>query len=242
VSLNDSLMTDHVGRIVTFSGIDGAGKSTQIESLSKSLSEQGFRVLRVTFWDDVAFLSRFRASISLRTLGNKRSSDHSPLLRNDKNVHTWYLTLVRSIFYLFDCLRLRRAALQLRKTNSDFVIFDRYIYDQIVQIRARHWLARAYVRLLAAIAPRPDAGFILDASPDDAFGRKPEYPLAFMHEYRRAFLALTRLVPELIVIAPGSIAEVQQQIVAHLPHNAASSTKNAALKSGPRTPALSNSR
>jgi len=139
-------------------------------------------------------------------------------------------------------LRLRRAARQLRKTNSDFVIFDRYIYDQIVQIRARHWLARTYVRLLAAIAPTPDAGFILDASPDDAFGRKPEYPLAFMHEYRRAFLALTRLVPELIVIAPGSIAEVQQQIVAHLPHNAASSSNNAALNSGPRTPILSNSR
>src|ERR1700745_2529386 len=208
-------MTDHVGRIVTFSGIDGAGKSTQIERLSKSLSEQGFRVLRVTFWDDVAFLSRFRASISLRTLGNKRSSDHSPLLRNDKNVHTWYLTLVRSIFYLFDCLRLRRAALQLRKTNSDFVIFDRYIYDQIVQIRARHWLARAYVRLLGTIAPTPDAGFILDASTDVGFGKKTEYTLSFLHEYRRAFLALTRLVPELIVIAPRSIAEGKQQIVAH---------------------------
>src|ERR1700745_2695719 len=164
-------MTDHVGRIVTFSGVDGAGKSTQIERLSKSLSEQGFRVVRVTFWDDIAVLSRFRASVSILTLGNKRSSDHSPLLRNDKNVHTWYLTLVRSIFYLFDCLRLRRGARQLRKTNSDFVIFARYIYDKIVQIRARHWLARAYVRLLAAIAPTPDAGFILDASTDVGFGK-----------------------------------------------------------------------
>jgi thymidylate kinase len=234
-------MTDHVGRIITFSGIDGAGKSTQIESLSTNLSEQGFRVVRVTFWDDVAVLSRFRASVSLRTLQHKRSSDHSPPLRNDKNVHTWYLTLVRSIFYFFDCLRLRRAAHQLRKKDFDFVIFDRYIYDQIVQVRARHWLARTYVRLLAAIAPTPDAGFILDASPDDAFARKPEYPLAFMHEYRGAFLALTELVPELIVIAPGGIAEVQRQIVAHLPHNAATSSNEAAFNNGSRTPVLSDS-
>jgi thymidylate kinase len=127
----------------------------------------------------------------------------------------------------------------LRTKDADFVIFDRYIYDQIVQVRARHWLARTYVRLLAATAPRPDAGFILDASPDEAFSRKPEYPLAFMHEYRGAFLALTKLVPELIVIAPGSIDEVQRQIVAHLPHNAAISSNEAALRDTRRTPVLS---
>ena len=234
-------MTDHVGRIITFSGIDGAGKSTQIECLSKTLSGQGFRVVRVTFWDDIAVLSRFRASVSLRTLQNKRSSDHTPLLRNDKNVQAWYLTLVRSMFYFFDCLRLRRAAFQLRTKDSDFIIFDRYIYDQIVQVRARHWVARTYVRLLAAIAPTPDAGFILDTSPDDAFGRKPEYPLSFMREYRDSFLALRELVPELIVIGPGSIAEVQRQIVAHLPHNAATSSNEPALNNGPRTPILSDS-
>ena len=234
-------MTDHVGWIVTFSGIDGAGKSTQIESLSNKLTEQGFRVVRVTFWDDIAVLSRFRAGISLRTLRNKRSRDYSPSLRNDKNVHAWYLTLARSIFYFLDCLRLRRAALRLRKSHSDFILFDRYIYDQIVQLRSRHWLARAYARLLAGIAPTPDYAFILDASPDDAFGRKPEYPLSFMHEYRRAFLALRELVPELIVIAPGNIAEVQRQIVAHLSGSAIAFSDQHPSDSATRATILSDS-
>ncbi len=210
-------MTHHVGRIVTFSGIDGAGKSTQIELLCKHLSDQGFRVVRVTFWDDVAVLSRFRARVSLRTLRGKQSANDS--LRHDKNVRTWYLTLARSLFYFLDCLRLRRVVRRLESTALDFIIFDRYIYDQIVQVRARHWLARAYIRLLIALAPTPDAGFILDASPDYAFNRKPEYPLAFMHEYRRAFLTLSDFVPELIVVAPGTVAEVQRQIVAHLAQN-----------------------
>ncbi len=41
-------------QIVTFSGIDGAGKTTQINSLSAYLSQRGFRVAHVVFWDDVA--------------------------------------------------------------------------------------------------------------------------------------------------------------------------------------------
>ena len=210
-------MTQQAGRIVTFSGIDGAGKSTQIEWLCKRLTEHGFRVVRVTFWDDIAVLARFRARVSLRALRNNTLPDTS--LRHDKNVRTWYLTLARSFFYLLDSLRLRRVARKLAKSGLDYIVFDRYIYDQIVQVQARHCIARAYIRLLIAIAPIPDAGFILDASPEHAFSRKPEYPLAFMHEYRRAFLATRDFVRTLIVIRPGSIAEVQQQILAHLAHN-----------------------
>jgi len=230
-------MTHDVGKIVTFSGIDGAGKSTQIDLLRTQLSEQGFRVVCVTFWNDIAVLSRFRAGVSLRTLRSKHSPDDS--LRQDKNVRTWYLTLARSLFYLLDCLRLRRVARRLRSSDSDFIIFDRYIYDQIVQVRARHWLARAYIRLLVAMAPTPDAGFILDASPGHAFRRKPEYPLAFIHEYRRAFLAMRDFVPELILVGPGTIADVQQQILAHLPQNCMSSSDVQSLSDDARATILS---
>ena len=46
--------------LVSFSGIDGAGKSTQIENLHSHLSAAGFQVWRLAFWDDVAVLRRFR--------------------------------------------------------------------------------------------------------------------------------------------------------------------------------------
>lgn len=231
-------MTHRVGRIVTFSGIDGAGKSTQIDSLCKILSEQGFCVVRVTFWDEIAVLSGLRARVSLRTLHNN-SPDNS--FRHDKNVHTWYLTLVRSFFYLLDSLRLRQVVRRLQRSDVDFIVFDRYIYDQIVQVHARHRIARAYARLLTAIAPIPDAGFILDASPDDAFTRKPEYPLAFVRQYRHAFLATRDLVPALIVVAPGSISEVQRHILAHLSHHCIELSDNQPIKDQTRATILSNS-
>jgi thymidylate kinase len=206
-------MTDHVARIVTFSGIDGAGKTTQIEAIAGHLAEQGHRVARVTFWDDVALLPKIRAGVSLRVLRRKEVPSQSTSLRSDKNVRTWYWSLVRSAFYLLDSLRLRRLVSRLRTDKWDFIIFDRYGYDQLVQVRGRHGLARLYIRLLIAIIPTPDFGFILDAPPDEAFQRKPEYPLSFMHDYRRAFLDLQVFVPELTVIAPDSIAGVRQQIL-----------------------------
>ncbi|MGC2195657.1 MAG: thymidylate kinase [Terriglobales bacterium] len=209
-------MNDHVARIVSFSGIDGAGKSTQIESVSAQLVQLGYRVARVTFWDDVAVLPKLRAGVSLRVLGKKRGPEQSAPLRSDKNVRTWYLTLVRAMFYLLDSLRLRSVVRRLKNGNSDFLIFDRYIYDQVVQVRARHALARSYIRLLIALAPMPDIKFILDASPDHAFSRKPEYPLAFMHEYRRAFLQLHDFVPGLSVIPAAGIEEVKQRILSRL--------------------------
>ena len=199
-------MTRHSPQIVTFSGIDGAGKSTQIDSISRCLVGQGQRVALIRFWDDVAFMSKLRASISLAVLRQNHAQLSEVSLRNDKNIKTWYLTLARAVLYLLDTLRLRAVVSKLNAGNHDFVIFDRYSYDQLVQINPGSWFARAYIQLLVRLAPQPQFAFVLDASPDDAFSRKPEYALDFLHGYRRAFLGLAAFVPNLIVI-PASTSE-----------------------------------
>jgi thymidylate kinase len=209
-------MTSDTPQIVTFSGIDGAGKTTQIDCISAHLVSQGYRVARISFWDDVAFMSKVRAGVSLAVLREQLTPPRHAALRNDKNVRTWYLTLVRAVFYLLDTLRLRTVVSQLRDGDHDFVIFDRYLYDQLAQIQSGNWLPQAYIRLLVRLAPRPDFAFVLDAIPDEAFIRKPEYPLDFMYGYRRAFLGLSAFVPQLIVIGPSTVEHVGRLILQSL--------------------------
>ena len=57
---------------------------------------------------------------------------------------------------------------------------------------------------------------MLDASPDAAFARKPEYPLEFMHKDRENFLLLREIVPHLIIIPDARPEDVKSEIYGHV--------------------------
>jgi hypothetical protein len=66
---------------------------------------------------------------------------------------------------------------------------------------------------LLKLAPRPDLCYLLDAEPEAACQRKPEYPLVFMHLYRRSYLELCRLT-ELELIPALEPESVHAMVVA----------------------------
>ena len=204
--------------LISFSGIDGAGKTTQIELLADSLQRKGFRVLRLSFWDDVAVCPTLRSSIGQHAADFYQGSQpvRTPEARNYKHIRKWYLTIARACLAALDALRLRRMMASRRLHAADVVIFDRYMYDQFANIYSPSFLANTCIRMIQKITPRPDLAIFLDASPTNAHARKPEYPLDFVYENRRAFLGLQKLFPELTTVPASEVEDTRNAIQAHI--------------------------
>lgn len=203
--------------LISFSGMDGSGKSTQIEALCRQLSEAGIPVLRLAFWDNVVGLSKLRAAFSHKFLKSdgRIGEPGKPAHRNDKNNRAWYLLLARTVLYVMDAVHLRRVVEKARKRQAGVIVFDRYIYDQLATLPLEHSAMRAYARLVLSFVPKPDVAYLLDAEPEVARERKPEYPLDFLHKYRSSYLQL-RDIADLTLIAPQSQADAQTAIATRL--------------------------
>ena len=200
-------------KVVSFSGIDGAGKSTQIEALCRSLRARGFDCALYTFWDDVVAFSKLREHISLRAFKGDEGigSPDRPIVRRDKNVSTWYVTIFRLFLYMLDAFSLSVAVSRSAESDADFLIFDRYIYDELANLPMKNLAVRLYVRALLRFVPRPDVALFLDADPEAATIRKPEYPLEFVRRNRDAYQRMSRWVG-MTVVPPLSIEQTTRFI------------------------------
>ena len=201
-------------KVISFSGIDGAGKSTQIDELCSHLRSLGFNLTLYAFWDDVVALSALRESMSLRAFKGDEGvgSPERPIRRRDKNVSAWYMTLFRSFLYLLDSFKLCAKVWRLAGSSADFVIFDRYIYDELANLPMHRLAVRIYIRFLLRFVPAPDLAIVLDADPDAANARKPEYPLEFAKRNREAYLRLSRFVDDITVFPPAPVEQTAAAI------------------------------
>ena len=102
-----------------------------------------------------------------------------------------------------------------RAKGARIIVFDRYIFDQLATLPLESALARAYARLIMKLVPRPDVAYLLDAEPEIARERKPEYPLDFLYRYRRSYLCL-RDIAGLTLIEARSQDEVRMAITQKL--------------------------
>ena len=182
----------HVGRravIVAVSGLDGAGKSSQVRLLETALRERGIDAARE--WVPVAYdasieRAKRRANAVLRALRLRPTlapPRESALPRPDTELTPGKAlvrksTVARQLWMTFIALTnvVSHWRSLLRHGSGSVVIFDRYTLDSAVRLDAwysdlgsvgvQSWLVRT-------LSPRPFRAYLLDVDPEIAYARRP---------------------------------------------------------------------
>jgi thymidylate kinase len=193
--------------LITFSGLDGAGKTTLIQCVTMALEKENKTVAVFHMDHHVGLYACLRLIRDLFASDNrtheKVSRKHDPGLASpaEKTTgvrttisHIRYLILwnkpLRQCVYLVDLFIFLLYRLYIEKLKSQILIMDRYFYDRLVDVLS----ARSnsdFIRFLAYLAPTPSLPILLDISPEEAYARKGEFSVDYLkrrHDsYRKVF-------------------------------------------------------
>jgi thymidylate kinase len=226
--------TTNAPLLISFSGVDGSGKSTQIENLCSALHSAGLKTTLLAFWDNVVVGVKYREGFVHKVYKSERGigAPGKPVNRRDKNMRGWHLTLARHFLYLLDSLNLRRVVARAKRSGVDIVILDRYIYDELSNLNLRNAFTRAFIRLVHGLVPRPDVAYLLDADPVAAHARKPEYPVDFMKKCRRSYFDLASLLKTMTIIPALPLSEAKMAVLKATERELAAQGRTTDLASG----------
>ena len=170
------------GKLITFCGLDGCGKTTQINLLKAYLESEGIPTVVTK-----------QPSNSVRQLDMFRNFQESP---NHKGYDYRALSLLCASDRVQHCNNFILPLLEKGFT----VISDRYYYSCVANLRARGYLEDKWIQEISQHIPKPDYAFFLDASVDLATKRVHDRPqerdlyidMDLQHKLRDQYLILAQ--------------------------------------------------
>lgn len=190
-------------KIITFEGIEGVGKSTQINLLKDYIESRGLSA------------SIFREPGSTSIGENIRSI----LLDSKENLSK------ESELLLMFAARAQLISEKVKISNTDFILFDRF-YDASVAYQGfGRGLSVDFINNLISFinCPQPDLTFLLDISVENGFKRKIDDVKdriessgdEFFENVRQGYLEIAKSQPERIKVidAMGSIEDINKEII-----------------------------
>ena len=188
-----SSMQTEKGFLITFSGVDGAGKSTIIEAVKQELEKKHRRRVIVI---------RHRPSllpiISALRYGKKGAEERSvsTLPRQGQNKSS-LSSLFRFGYYLFDYVVGQWFVYFRHVRKNTIVLYDRYYFDFINDSRRSNIsLSPSFTEKFYPLIRKPEFNFFLWASPEVILKRKQELDgdtiVALTKQYTELFARLQK--------------------------------------------------
>ena len=146
------------GKLITFCGLDGCGKTTQIHRLEEWLLKEGFKV----------YLTK-QPTDYVRKSEIFRNYSDSP-----DNSRFEYRAL--SLFCAADRLQHTRKVIRDKLEKGYIVICDRYFYSCLANLIARGYTDDMWIYEIAKSIIKPDVSFFLSLPVEKAIGRVRRRP------------------------------------------------------------------
>lgn len=199
-------------KFIALTGVDGSGKSTQLEPLMAHLVKNGHKV---AYFHAVEFSLANRIS---RFLKGKKSFEAG----QEKAVTETSLVslILREKFLFIDCIRFHFWRRHLRLEGYDYILSDRSFYDSLINIEYLNLakdsaLVRFGVRFLSRFLPKADYPFFFSLNAEDIMSRSrvPEQGQVYLEEKLRLFNGKEETWHLIAIDATKSEAEIFQKIL-----------------------------
>lgn len=181
------------GMVITFSGVDGSGKSTILDGTAEAISYKYRKRVKVL---------RHRPSIlpilSALRHGKKKAEQLSvaqlPRKGSNRNV---FSSLLRFSWYAIDYVIGQWYVWLVYERRGYVVLYDRYFYDMIADPeRTNFRLPASFTRMVSKLIRKPRLNFLLTATPEIIYKRKQELSkediLVLTKRYRSLFQEMSK--------------------------------------------------